>query len=245
MNNRTAIQEELKQLNSRLPAEVKEPVFNVPEGYFENFAASLLARIKGEGATTAADELQMLSPLLAAIPKQNPYSVPADYFQRTATDLPLLTKEETVPSFLSEAGKRLPYAVPSGYFENLPDQILAKAARPKAKVISINYTRWMRTAVAAVIIGIVAVSGVLYFSNRNNGIDPTKYPEAWVAKKLQNVSNRALDEFIRTADVSGSGLVQNKPANQEVRQLLHDVSNQELDAFLHTVHVEDEELLVN
>src|SRR6476661_7700312 len=98
MNSRNAIQQELNDLRSSLPLTNNEqPVFTVPEGYFENLAASVLAKIKSQSPVSAATELEALSPVLAAIPKQTPYSVPENYFTHLATGLPALVHEEALP----------------------------------------------------------------------------------------------------------------------------------------------------
>ena len=209
MDSRTHIQSELMELNSSLPFNVKMPVFNVPEGYFESFAEGVLAKIKGKQAVSSSDELAALSPLLAGISRKMPFSVPENYFDEATMSLPSLTLEEPLPEVLSGASKTLPYKVPAGYFEQLPQQVLNRVVKPKAKVISFNRD-WMRYAVAAVLIGIVALSSIVYFSSGNK-VDPVKQPEAWIARKLKNVSN------------------------QELEKMLKDVSDTELDAFLSQV----------
>ena len=70
MNNRIAIQEELKELNSQLPLEKGPELYSVPKGYFEGFAASMLEKVKTDKAVTASDELEALAPLLAGISKK-------------------------------------------------------------------------------------------------------------------------------------------------------------------------------
>src|SRR6476469_4602377 len=118
MNSRDAIQQELKDLRSSLPPTNNEqPVFTVPEGYFENFAASVLAMVKRQPSVPAADELTELSPVLAAIPRQTPYHVPEDYFTHLAIDLPALVNEEALPDLLTTHTKQMPYHVPAGYFD--------------------------------------------------------------------------------------------------------------------------------
>ncbi len=236
------IPEELKELNSTLPP-VKEPVFTVPNGYFENFADSVLSKIRNQKAVSVTDELAQLSPLLAGLSKKSPYTVPENYFSSLANDVPVLIGNDPLPSILAELNKAPLYEVPAGYFENFPQSVLAKVTNKSAKVISITPFRWMRMAAAAVVAGIIAISSFVYF-NRKQNIDIAQQPEAWVAKNLQGVSDKALEEFVNSADVSGAGQVaQNKPST-EVRSLLGDVSDRELDAFLAQVPGDDDELLL-
>ncbi len=245
MNNRNAIQEELRDMNSSLPFDVKKPVFSVPEGYFENFASSVLARTKGEQAVTAADELQQLSPTLAAISKKTPYAVPEGYFSHAAENLPALIGDDDLPQFLAQHDKKLPYEIPAGYFDALPASLLKRVTAPKTKVITLNTRKWMRVAAAAMVGGLIAVSGFFYFQGKRT-IDPAEQPQTWIAAKLKGVSKQALDEFIQTADIDANrSKTQNSDVSLEVRSLLQDVSVTEIDAFLNSVPTDDELSVIN
>ena len=242
MNSRNAIQQELNDLRSSLPTtNTEQPVFTVPEGYFENLAASVLAKVKSQLPESATTELQQLSPVLAAIPKQTPYSVPENYFTDLAASLPALVQEEALPDLLLNHAKQMPYTVPTGYFNGLAAQVAAKVAPPKAKVVPM-YTRFMRVAAAAALMGAVALGGFLYFNGNSNSNtpDPVRQPGAWVAQKLKNVSNRDLEAFLKTTDTDiNSKEVAQKGSQGEVKQMLRDVSTKELDAFLNEVPVDN------
>jgi len=233
MNSQDAIQKELKDLRSSLPFDDREqPVFTVPEGYFENFAASVSAKVKSQETSGVTDELHALSPVLAAIPKRTPFNVPENYFNNLATGLPALVNEAALPDFLQTHTKQMPYHVPSRYFETLATQVLAKVEKPQAKVVSIS-SRFMRYAAAALVAGAIAVGGIFYAIGNSAGIDPTKQPGVWVAQKLKNVPNRDLEAFLSTTGTgfSSKELAQ-KGGKAEVRTMLTDVSTTELDAFL-------------
>ncbi len=227
MNSHDAIQQELKDLRSSLPHDSKQPVFTVPDTYFENLAASLLIKVKSQ-TTSAADELEALSPVLAAIPKKLPFSVPEAYFTDLAASLPALANDEALPGFLQTHTKQMPYQVPAGYFEALAAQAAATVL-PKAKVISLS-PRFMRMAAAAVVAGIIAVAGFVYVAGSRTAIDPAEQPYAWVAEKLKNVPRSDMEAFLKTVDpgFGSKGLAQ----QGDVRQMLRDVSTTELDAFL-------------
>jgi hypothetical protein len=244
MNNRITIQEELKALNSELPLEKGPEVYSVPKGYFEDFAALMLQRIKAEQANSASDEISALSPLLAGLSKKMPYSVPENYFSKNTEELNGLVNEEVLPEIL-HGTKEMPYRVPSGYFENFPEVILKKVNPGQAKVISISSSRkWMRYAAAAVIIGVVAITSIFYF-NKGESVDPASQPNEWVAKKLKNVPDKELDEFINTT-VSTTAIAKTDNGNKtEVRKLLKDIPDSELDKFLDEVNVEEDISLVN
>jgi hypothetical protein len=238
MNNRITIQQELKELNSQLPLEKGADLYSVPQGYFEGFAASVLQKIKGE-TVSASEELKDLAPFLAAIPKKLPFTVPEGYFDQAAQGLSELVNEDSLPGFLQDA-RKMPYAVPEKYFENFPDLILRKVSPKQAKVISINsHRKWMRYAVAAMVAGIIAVSSIFYFGNKS--VDPTSEPHEWVAKKLKNVPDKELDEFIYATDVSTTAIAKTDASNKtEVRKLIKDIPNEELDKFLDELSIDNE-----
>ncbi len=117
MNNSNNILNELKEISPLLAGMQKANVFTVPNGYFENFPATMLLLVKEEKNS-----------LLTGISQQNP-NVPAGYFdtladsilnkikaQEAAEDYPLLNSISTANV----------YTVPQGYFENLADNTLGK-----------------------------------------------------------------------------------------------------------------------
>ena len=101
----------------------------------------------------------------------------------------------------------------------------------------------MRYAAAAVITCAMAIGGITYFNNKNT-IDLTKQPHEWIAKKLKNVSNQDLEEFIQTTEPVSSQqtLAKNSASGKEVRKLLQDIPTSELDAFLKSVPHDNDEL---
>lgn len=215
----------------------------MPEGYFENFAASVLMRLKQEDAVdSAADELASLSPLLAGLSKKMPYDLPSNYFTTLSDDVPALIQEDGLPAILAEHSKTNPYDVPMGYFDSLSTQILSKVAPKQAKVVSFNRTRWMRVAAAALVAGVIAISGLVYYNSRSK-INPSSSPEAWIASKLKNISNQDLDSFIGSTDATSTEQLA-KTNSAEVSQMLTDVSVNEIDAFLAQIPTDDEELSI-
>lgn len=242
MNPRENILNELKDLNSSLPSETAPNPYIVPQGYFEGLADAVLAKIKGENAVSALEEIAQLSPLLAGLSRKMPYDVPAGFFD--ATDLSGVAEEERLPEVLARLDKTMPFEVPPGYFETLPGMMLHRVAKPQDKVVSMG-KRWMRIAAAAVVAGLIAVSGFIYFNNKPATVS-VDHP-GWVATKLKDVETKDLEQFIEQANVS---IAQNKPKTKPVsttadaESLLKDVSNEELGSFLEEVPVEDEEIIL-
>lgn len=246
MKTWSQIQDELKLLDSSLPSQKLQEAYSVPTGYFEQFAASVLERIRLEEEDESS-ELETLSPLLASIPRKMPFSVPSGYFESSAGSLPALTGDEELPGVLAGLKGSNPYSVPEGYFESLPEQVLSRVSPPRGKVVSMK-TRWMRTLAAAMVGGIIALSGYFYFAGKKGGTtSPDVDNPQWVAQKLKNVENRELEEFIKSTDVSAkTPEPSRKPsANDEVKSLLKDVSVKEMESFLSQLPVDEDPMLLN
>ena len=230
------IQDELTGLNSSLPAnDTAGAPFSVPAGYFEGLADAVMAKIRNSSVSEFSDEINGLSPLLAGISKQMPYDTPAGYFENNIEDLSAITSEEEslVLSFVDKEG---PYEVPLGYFASFPDKVLEKVSSPRAKVVPLFKRKWMKMAVAAVVAGIITISGINYFSGSSaGGSDPV------VA--IEKSSMEELTAFIKTREISLSE--DQSVATADVKELLEDVSDRELEAFLDQVPVEEEVFDIN
>lgn len=227
------IQDELRGLGSSLP-EAKMP-YEVPEGYFNGLADTILSRIKSSDVS-AKEELEGLSPLLSGISKAMPYSVPDNYFNKVTEDIPVLINDES-SALLNYIDRVNPFEVPAGYFENFPARMLEKVTEKTsgAKVIPMVRRKWSRLAVAASI-AVLAVSGFFYFNHSSNS---SKDPIAQIKK----ASNQDLYEFINTTDAN---LSNSATANTEdAKHLLKDVPDNELNSFLNLEGADDLSSSVN
>lgn len=241
MTNRDTILNELQGLGSTLANISPQNIYEVPDGYFEGLANQILNRVKALAASNAKEEVKILSPLLSDISKEIPFVVPAGYFENLSERLMQVirehadyqTSDEEIASLsplLSSISKKPPYNVPAGYFENL-NTVVGK--KEQTKVISIASRKWYRLAAAAMLAGLITVSGILLFSK---GVDPSKNPQAWVKKNVEKkVSSQQLDEFVTLAkedenlnDLNDTDAV--KP--EEIKALMKDVSEKEIQEFL-------------
>jgi hypothetical protein len=240
MTNRNIILNELKDLESFLGNYNPQNIYTVPNGYFEGLPTQILNRIKALEATNAKDELKYLSPLLSNVSKEMPYAVPAGFFQSLSEDVlkkiseheDYQTSEEEIGSLsplLSSLKNKNPYSIPAGYFERLE----TGAEKKETKVISITRRRWYRLAVAAVVIGIVAISGLAIF--RSKQVDPNKNPQAWIEKNVdKKVSKDKIDEFVKLAEDGSTNVAYEKDdvKHAEIKELMKDVPEKEIEAFL-------------
>jgi hypothetical protein len=85
------------------------PAFQVPGGYFDNFAGSVLAKIQQQtGRDEIAAELASVAPMLSTISSRNVYTVPAGYFEQWQFVPPVLQPARLVP--LRAARRWMQYA---------------------------------------------------------------------------------------------------------------------------------------
>lgn len=256
MTIRNTILNELKDIGSALGNYTPQNIYTVPNGYFEGLPTQILNRIKALEAINAKEELEYLSPLLSDISKDMPYSVPAGFFQNLSDDMMRRignnsnhqTSEEEIESLsplLSSLKNKNPYSVPSGYFETLETKI----EKTETKVISITKRRWYRLAVAAAVIGIVAMGGLLFIKPAQ--IDPNKNPQAWINKNVnKKVSQDKLDEFVKLAEDETVNMIpENDITKQaEIKELMKDVSEKEIEDFLNdaiALESNDKDALMN
>jgi len=240
MTNRNIILNELADLGSVLANHDPQNIYAVPAGYFEGLADQILNRIKALEANNAKEELSYLSPFLSNVSKELPYSVPAGFFQDLSEDVLKKINEhedhqtseeeiEALSPLLSSLKNKNPYSTPAGYFEKFETGIEKK----ETKVISITKRKWYRLAVAAVVIGIVAISGLAIF--RSKQVDPNKNPQAWIEKNVdKKVSKDKIDEFVKLAEDESINVTNEKDDVKlaEIKELMKDVPEKEIEDFL-------------
>lgn len=130
MTQKNNILQELQELNSNLAAHTPEPVYQVPAGYFDSLAQSMLTRIRAMEAASAGEELLILSPTVSHLPKLVPYTVPQGYFEELISRLMKVIRASEAATVREEIGhlspllsglsKKMPFSVPQDYFDQLP-----------------------------------------------------------------------------------------------------------------------------
>ena len=249
MINRNTILNELADLGSDLKDHNPQNIYAVPPGYFEGLADQILHRIKALEATNAKEELNYLSPLLGNVSKEMPYTVPAGFFQDPSDYLlkkireheDHQTSEQEIGSLsplLGSLKNKNPYTVPSGYFDTLETKVVRQGEdsfgdNKETKVISITRRRWYRLAVAAVVIGIVAIGGLLFI--KPGQINPVDDPHAWIEKNVKKVNKDKIDEFVSLANGDSNEKVDNESEaakKAEIKELMKDVPEKDIEEFL-------------
>jgi len=233
---------ELRKISPTVATISPENTYSVPQGYFEGLASAILARVKA-GQQSAKDELETLSPLLNSLSRKLPYEVPQDYFGELSETVVGGVKAidfvkgelQNISPLIDSLKHKNVYQVPEGYFEDLAGNILDKIKERKpAKVVSMG-RKVMRYAVAAAVIGIMAIGGWMYFGNNN----PNK--EVAVVEKISDDSSISEEEMTNylengTLTVAVSAPVEHEDMDAaDIKEMLSDVSDDELQQYLTTL----------
>jgi hypothetical protein len=240
MAQKDNILQELKELNSTLGVAAQQNVYSAPDGYFDGLIAQVFKRIKAMEAGNAAEEISHLSTTLSGLSRQMPYAVPSNYFEGLTEKTLMLVKSddqtakeelESISPLLGGLKKDVPFSVPQGYFENLVQKIVAEENKPAAKVISLTNRKWFRYAAAAMMIGIVAITGFL-ISNAPKGAEKVMVEVKKDVKKMDEAQKDNLIDFL-DAGMTGEETAQvNNPAKrEEIKTLLQGISEEELKDF--------------
>jgi hypothetical protein len=225
--------QELNDLGSSLGKTTLTNVYSVPENYFEGFADNVVRFVKSNESIA----------WLSSLPKSTPYHLPNGYFNgleegimefvRNHPDYQTSKEElEIVSPLLNSLNKRPVYAVPWGYFENF--NFASEQKQKKATLIPIASRKWFRYAVAAMITGVIVLTGFMLYNSNHK--DSAGAPLAKFEKDVKKIDDvKKTDSLI---DFMDAGLNQKQLASNQsitktddVQQLLKDVSTDELKDF--------------
>ena len=258
MTDRNTIQNELMGLGSTLANNSPQNFYAVPDSYFEGLANQILNRVKALDSINVCDEIAALSVFLHQVSRNNIYSVPDGYFEGLEDKLMQCVREHadyqnsneelmSISPLLGSINKKSPYSIPAGYFEDLN---IHTTERKEVKVISITPRRWNRLAAAAVMIGVIAIGGLLFINKKQ--IDPVKNPDSWVAKNTKKISNDEVTTVINLDNnehmVDNGSIASNEANMKEIKELVKDIPEKEIDNFLNEtdkIETTDEATLLN
>lgn len=211
--------------------------YQVPQGYFDGLSDEVLLKIKADNVSPK-EELENLSPLLSSLSKKLPYEAPAGYFSELsehavagvkAIEFVNVELENLSPTMSSLRSANV-YEVPSGYFDSLADNVLKNVRQHRsAKVVSMNFgKKVMRYAVAAVITGLIALGGWLYFA------PSTTTSIASIENKVKQVSEDEMMNFLENDALIA--MESNSAGSEQIdatdmKSMLADVSDEELEQF--------------
>ena len=165
MEKNNDILNELREISPFLAEIPKVNIQTVPSGYFDN----LEERICINSLLHQNDTKEYFN-------LEKP-GVPAGYFDNLSDsilskikDMNKAELEEESPLLNSLRNKNV-FKIPEGYFDNLSEQIINKTrVKEEAKVISIGGNKWWKYAAAAMIAGIMLISGLFIYNSESNQV---------------------------------------------------------------------------
>ena len=188
--------------------------------------------------------------LLAKDAGQNPYSVPNGYFETITSNLMLAVKasadyqtatEElaTLSPFLKNLEKTNAFEIPPQYFET----VSFSSQKTSAKIIPLTSKKWFRFAAAAVVSGLVMISGLQFLSKNN--VNPVAAPHNWVEQKMKKVSTEEINNFIKLteAEMNTKENIALADNTTDLELLLKDVSNKEIQQFFDETNFTEESIM--
>jgi hypothetical protein len=181
MKKENDILAELREWGSPLADMSRAMPYEVPLGYFES-------NIKEISVYTVSDELITSS-------KKMSFAVPNGFFEAFPAQILEAAKMESLEF---SSSKEMPFAVPQGYFEGVPGAILAQVKKPAGRTIAFAPRRWMRQAVAAILL--VAI-GIGYEYEVHKNISPEKQLASVPVKSVQEYVHQNLNDVDAEASI--------------------------------------------
>ena len=177
---------ELREVSPILAQMERINPFSVPEGYFSALSNRLLinAKIYAEQTDTSINSAR----------------VPEGYFNDLSIQIlnKIKNQDTSVEEFplLSSLRNKNVFSVPEGYFDDLSGQVLSKIAHKPAKVISIK--SWMKYAAAAVIAGVMALTGLQVYNGagKNHQVASNDKLPTYIQSSFQYKTPEQVDEGI-------------------------------------------------
>ena len=225
----------------------------IPVGYFNSLAGSILNKIKAQDIEVEADNL---SSELIATKSKNVFEVPAGYFESFAGSILAKIKTAEVEDAVTEIRALSPmlysiqneniFEVPQGYFGNLNTEVLDKV-NPQPKVIKMQRrsSTFFKYAVAAAFTGVMAL-GIFKFT----GADKPEALPAYVTAGLkvqdvdQELAKIADDDIVQYLEANGTdvktAMVANSIDENELpAQEDYLLDEKALDKYLNSINVND------
>ncbi|HEX8277842.1 MAG TPA: hypothetical protein VF540_04075 [Segetibacter sp.] len=240
MEKMNLIQEELRQISPFIATIEKVNVYSVPPVYFENLGSEILQRIK-----PAAKPGYLLSNI-------NPYQVPEGYFESLPGEIlekveaqrdyknEVIEEMEQISPLLNTIDKKPIFDVPPDYFAQI-QKPASDTTRKEGRIVTMKLAsrRFIRYAVAAVIISILAV-GAFFFTIKDSRTSQAISNST--KAEVKNLSEHEIVEFLKknasSLEVSSNGNTHDK--ENEIKNAVKEITDKEIQQFLHENAVSDE-----
>jgi hypothetical protein len=236
-----------ESLPDQIIKKLKGQIYEVPAGYFDSLPETILNRVKANeaGANKADDpheELEQLSPLLKQIGKKTPFSLPEGYFSNLSENAIAgaqaldAVQEELSSPLLDGVKNKQTYEVPAGYFDQLPGRLLNKVQ--PARVVPMRFTkRILQYAAAAVVAGVIIITGWIYLGNNNTAATTHGELPPVVAANLDKISDEMLESYIENQNIlpTAENVIiagADDFDTSDLKEMLADVSDEDLQRYI-------------
>lgn len=222
-----------------------EAPFRVPEGYFAALPEQVMQRIRAAEDPEVAD-------ILGTLPKATPLTAPAPgYFSLLSSQVMQRIHQEEAGTALDEAReidgilaalpRNNPFTpAPPTYFQTLGSQVLDRIRQEEdAKVVPMKPRRtWVKWAVAACTIGVLATAGILRYTSTTEGSPLAKVTDQELVDYLQTHTDDFDNEAIY-ASVSNTTATPEEQDKTQSGVQLDDVSTDDLNQYIESTNTND------
>ncbi len=228
-DSRHIIEAELKEICPLLTEGQLLMPFEVPEGYFEALATSIIDYISREAVFPSVSE--------------SPFQVPDGYFEDLSGQIMARVRalgdaEEELrvrTPLLTSVSKKVPYTVPEAYFNTFTVPVPAEAQ--KGKLVTFRLARkWMQYAAVAMVAGVL-VTGAFLFTDKNDYLGQEKYEQLDLPTALNSVSDEELVNYLDnpehyiSAAHEGNSLT-GEEVYSDVKNTIQLLSDEEMHSYL-------------
>lgn len=215
---------ELLEIAPQLAAAGNRTPYGVPNGYFDEFASSMLLQVK---ATRAQD-------------------VPAGYFDQFAIQMlqkvrgnEVREELEAVSPLLNSLPKTMPHTVPQGYFEQWQPKIPGQNEQRPAKIIALGSAkRWKQWAAAAAILFTMGISWQLWVNKGDDSTYTAATSPAVVDTLITGIDAGSLTDYLEDSQANSAFASLLLIAQQDVETGVAQLSDEELKWYLENQAVE-------
>ncbi len=229
MNRNENISDELETIAPYISRVEKGVIYTIPINYFDDFAESVLTKIKAGQEPTYH------------FSKEMPFTLPANYFDclpkiilqkiKSATSENNTFDElEAISPLLNTISKKNPYALPDGYFENLE---LSKNQAPiveGGRIIKARVFTMYRLAVAAIITAILSVGIFLMLDKKIKPLQANTNKT-----EIKNLTEDDISEFLSTnanTDEASTSILSAAIVSPDIHNAVKEISDEEIKQFL-------------
>lgn len=231
MNNNNNILNELQQISQAVATIEQVTPYNVPSGYFEGLADSIVAQVRLASLKEAG-----------ALPQ---YVVPDAYFDNLPSQILQKVKEaellqtpfeelEAHATLLNTVSKEMPYKVPVNYFDNLPSIITSRQTR--SKVVSLS-RQWFAYLSAAVVAGIMVTGAYMFTdSSRQSSDDFGSFKTSGSVDVKESVSKLSEDDIVNYLSahppISDPSQATENSVEPDIQNSINSMTEEEIQQYL-------------